>query len=58
MLSKMLEQFGVEKERFRLEWISAAEGAKFQHVCDDFTEQIKQLGPLNLNGGKNEHAEA
>lgn len=54
LLSKMLEQFGIEKERFRLEWVSAAEGAKFQHVCNEFTEQIRQLGPLNLNGGKNE----
>jgi len=51
LLRKTLEQFGIEKERFRLEWVSAAEGAKFQQICDEFTEQIKELGPLNLNGG-------
>jgi len=51
LLRKTLEQFGIEKERFRLEWVSAAEGAKFKQICDEFTEQIKELGPLNLNGG-------
>jgi len=54
LLSKMLEQFGIKKERFRLEWVSAAEGAKFQQVCNEFAEQIRKLGPLSLNGGKNE----
>jgi len=56
LLSKMLEQFGIEKERFRLEWVSAAEGIKFQAVCNEFTEQIRKLGPLNIgpNGGKHE----
>lgn len=58
LLSKVLEQFGIEKERFRLEWVSAAEGVKFQQVCNEFTEQIKKLGPLNLNGGKDESREA
>lgn len=53
LLSKMLEQFGIEKERFRLEWVSAAEGSKFQHLCNEFTAQIRKLGPLNIghNGG-------
>jgi F420-non-reducing hydrogenase iron-sulfur subunit len=58
LLSKMLEQFGIEKERFRLEWVSAAEGVKFQHVCNEFTEQIRKLGPLKMNGGKNERSKA
>jgi len=59
LLSKMLEQFGIEKERFRLEWISAAEGAKFQEVADKFTERLKQMGPLNWNDGdKDKHTEA
>ena len=30
----------------RLEWVSAAEGEKFQHVVTEFTEQIRALGPL------------
>jgi F420-non-reducing hydrogenase iron-sulfur subunit len=41
----MLEDFGLEEERFRLEWISASEGPKFAKVAKEFIEQIKQLGP-------------
>ena len=47
LLSKMLEQFGIEKERFRLEWVSAAEGEKFSTVVKDFTAKVKKIGPLN-----------
>jgi F420-non-reducing hydrogenase iron-sulfur subunit len=41
----MLEEFGLEEERFKLEWVSASEGPKFAQVMKDFTEQIRQLGP-------------
>ncbi len=41
----MLDDFGIETERFRLEWISSAEGPKFAQIVREFTEQIKQLGP-------------
>jgi F420-non-reducing hydrogenase iron-sulfur subunit len=51
LLNKVLEQFGIEEDRFRLEWVSAAEGAKFQQVCNEFTDQVRELGPLNMNGG-------
>ena len=46
LLIKTLEQFGIEKERVRLEWISASEGDKFQAVVTEFVETIKNLGPL------------
>jgi F420-non-reducing hydrogenase iron-sulfur subunit len=41
----MLEDFGIEPERFRLEWVSAAEGPRFAQVITDFTEEVRQLGP-------------
>jgi F420-non-reducing hydrogenase iron-sulfur subunit len=41
----MLEDFGIEPERFRLEWVSAAEGTRFAQVVGDFTGEIRQLGP-------------
>jgi F420-non-reducing hydrogenase iron-sulfur subunit len=41
----MLEDLGIEVERFRIEWISASEGPKFQQVMTEFTEQIRALGP-------------
>jgi F420-non-reducing hydrogenase iron-sulfur subunit len=44
-INLMLEDFGIEPERFRLEWVSAAEGPRFAQVITDFTEEVKQLGP-------------
>lgn len=41
----MLDDFGIERERFRLEWVSASEGPRFAEVMREFTEQIKKLGP-------------
>jgi F420-non-reducing hydrogenase iron-sulfur subunit len=41
----MLEDFGVERERFRLEWVSASEGIRFAEVMRKVTEEIKSLGP-------------
>lgn len=45
LLKKVLEQLGIEKERIRLEWVSASEGARFAEVVTDFTQTIKNLGP-------------
>jgi len=47
LLQKMLDQFGIERERVRLEWISAAEGERYAQVVRSMTEQIRSLGPLN-----------
>ncbi|MCK4439796.1 hydrogenase iron-sulfur subunit, partial [Candidatus Bathyarchaeota archaeon] len=53
LLKNVLEQFGIEPERVRLEWISASEGDKFATVVKDMVEQIKKLGPNPLkNGGE------
>ena len=52
LLQRMLEQFGIEKERVRLEWVSAAEGEKFASVVSDMTEQVRRLGPLNWRAVK------
>jgi F420-non-reducing hydrogenase iron-sulfur subunit len=48
LLKRMLRAMGIEDERVRLEWISAAEGEKVQRVCNEMTEQIRALGPLHL----------
>lgn len=44
-INLMLEDFGLEPERFRLEWISASECNRFAQVMTEATEQIKELGP-------------
>jgi len=43
---KVLKIMGLDK-RFRLEWISASEGKRFSELITKFTNQIKDLGPLN-----------
>jgi F420-non-reducing hydrogenase iron-sulfur subunit len=44
-ITLMLEDFGLEEARFRLEWVSASEGPKFAQVAREFTKKIKELGP-------------
>jgi F420-non-reducing hydrogenase iron-sulfur subunit len=51
LLKKVLEQFGLEPERLRLEWVSASEGDRFATVIKDMTEEIKKLGPSPLKAG-------
>ncbi|MHC4605105.1 MAG: hydrogenase iron-sulfur subunit [Planctomycetota bacterium] len=41
----MLEDFGLEPERFRLEWVSASEGSRFAEVIREMTETVRALGP-------------
>lgn len=48
LMKKVLEQFGIEPERLRLEWVSASEGDKFATIIKDMTAQIKKLGPSPL----------
>lgn len=41
----LLEDLGIEPERYRLEWISASEGQRFAEVMKEMTDTIKSLGP-------------
>lgn len=47
-LQRLVEQFGIDRRRLRLEWVSASEGDRFAEVVNEFTEQIRALGPLKL----------
>jgi len=49
LLRRLLEDMGIEKERIRLEWISASEGEKVKKVMDDMIVGLRKLGPLHLN---------
>lgn len=44
LLMSMLDFVGVDKERLRVEWISAAEGNKFANVMNEFHQNICRLG--------------
>ena len=50
MLKRMLKDLGIEQERVRLEWISAAEGEKVKSVINDMVQKITVLGPLGMPG--------
>ena len=48
LLQRMLQDLGIEADRVRLEWISAAEGEKLKRVMFDMVAKLKALGPLGL----------
>jgi F420-non-reducing hydrogenase iron-sulfur subunit len=50
LLKRLLADLGIEPERFRHEWVSAAEGQKFAQLVTEMTEQVRKLGPLNWPG--------
>ena len=45
LLEKFVVQMGIEKERLKLEWISASEGKQFAELVNEMTKTILQLGP-------------
>ena len=45
LLQRLARQMGIEPERLRLEWISAAEGERVRTVVNDMVEKLKALGP-------------
>lgn len=53
LLMKLLEQFGVEKGRVRLAWISAGEGDRFAQIIKEITETVRKLGPFKQNKNGN-----
>lgn len=48
LLRMVLEQYGFDPKRLKLEWVSASEGEKFQTTIVDFVNTIKELGPTPL----------
>lgn len=44
LLFGFLDYLGIERERTRVEWVSAAEGARFSAVMNDFAQKVAQLG--------------
>jgi F420-non-reducing hydrogenase iron-sulfur subunit len=48
LLRRLVDQLGIEPERLRLEWISAAEGDKLRDVTNEMAAALRRLGPLRL----------
>jgi F420-non-reducing hydrogenase iron-sulfur subunit len=48
LLKRILPEYGIEAGRLRLEWIAASEGERFAQVVNEFTEEVRALGPMNF----------
>ncbi|MBL0175843.1 MAG: hydrogenase iron-sulfur subunit [Ignavibacteria bacterium] len=46
LLRRLLGDMGIDEQRLRLEWISAAEGEKVKTVVNDMVATLQKLGPL------------
>jgi F420-non-reducing hydrogenase iron-sulfur subunit len=44
----MMQDFGIEEGRFRLEWVSASEGPRFAQVVTEMVSKVKALGPSSF----------
>ncbi len=45
LLKRLLAELGVEKERFRLEWIAASDSAPYARIINAMCDDIRSLGP-------------
>jgi coenzyme F420-reducing hydrogenase delta subunit len=45
-MKKLLEFMGIEPDRVKMTWVSAAEGRKYADVVREVTDDIKKLGPM------------
>ena len=43
-----MERLGIDPERFRVEWISAAEGEKYARVITEMTAKLRSLDKENV----------
>ena len=49
LCKKLMEYVGLNPERLRIEFMSAGEGNVFTKVVDDFSKQVRGLGPLGTS---------
>ena len=49
LLRELLDFMGIEKERFRIEWVSASEGKRFAKIVSEFTEDMTRLGSRKVS---------
>lgn len=50
LLERMLAQFGIDRRRFRLDWVAAGEAERFQRVANEMAKIVKELGPIEIKG--------
>ncbi|MBN2153733.1 MAG: hydrogenase iron-sulfur subunit [Candidatus Lokiarchaeota archaeon] len=45
LITKFLEQMGINPKRFRLTNVSASEGAELTEIINEFVEELREIGP-------------
>jgi coenzyme F420-reducing hydrogenase delta subunit/Fe-S-cluster-containing hydrogenase component 2 len=55
LCKRILERIGLNPERVRIELMSAGEGILFAEVMNDFSQKLKELGPLGKGEGLHEN---
>ena len=45
LLSRLLIELGVEKERFRLQWIAASDSVPYARIMNEMCDKIRTIGP-------------
>jgi F420-non-reducing hydrogenase iron-sulfur subunit len=45
LMHRFLEFIGIDTQRLRIEWVSAAEGRRFAQVVTELSEAVQELGP-------------
>jgi len=55
IIKKILEHIGLNPERLRIKFMSAADGNLLAEYTDDFTNKVKELGPLGKSEGIDEN---
>jgi len=51
MMKGFFRQMGIEEDRFRLVWASAAEGRQLAQAIDQLVADVRKLGPLSWSLG-------
>jgi len=46
LLQGVLEDIGINPNRLKVEWISAAEGERFAKSIEAFVDELKEIGPI------------
>ena len=55
LLRHTLRSMGMEDNRLRLQWASAAEGVQLAAAINEMIEQVRALGPLNWSSNWSEN---
>ena len=47
LLNRLLKELGVEKGRFRLEWIAASDAPQYAELVNRMSDEVRSLGPFS-----------